>query len=448
MVLHMQAQKDSQKDVRTIWRLKKGMDRRFRSGHPWIYSNELSQSPKGIEPGQAVALHDPGGAFIALGYGNPKSLISFRVLDRSPEAEKVMNPFSASFLVQKLQHAYSLRARAGLTQFSYRLCYGEGDFLPGLIIDRYRTAKGQVFSIQAHTAGADRMLKALPEALETFNAQIPNPLAWSQTGIIVNNDLGVRVLEGLQAEPAKVQKPLAGESLSPVRIQVQCASGGEKPVEFSVDLIGGQKTGFFLDQAVNIGIAIEKFSRSPEFVSAKGKPIRILDLCCYVGQWGTQLARAFRSRGIAVEVSAVDASQQALDFAQENMEREGAKVRTFRGDILKDLVSIDSASFDIVVCDPPALIKGRKDIPQGKHAYLQLNTQVFRVVRKGGAVISCSCSALLEEEDFAQALGKAARRNAVDVQWIGRGCQSSDHPMLMEFPEGRYLKSLFGWVAN
>jgi 23S rRNA (cytosine1962-C5)-methyltransferase len=445
----MQEQKDSQKAStkggKTIWRLKKGMDRRFHSGHPWVYSNELSQSPKGIEPGAVVELHDPGGAFLALGYGNPKSLISFRVLDRSPEAQKEETPYSALFIHRKLVHAYKLRQKMGLTKASFRLCYGEGDFIPGLIIDRYLTAKGQVFVIQAHTAGADQMLKTLPKALEMLTSEMDDS-DWDQTGIIVNNELGIRVLEGLESEKVKVVRELKGDSLSPTQILITPAWGKGKPLAFDVDLLKGQKTGFFLDQAYNVQLAVQKFAQSPEFVGPGGKPIKILDLCSYVGQWGSQLTRAFREQGMVVEIAAVDASQQAVDFAVKNMEREGARVTGLRGDVMTDLVSLDAKFFDIVICDPPALIKGRKDIPQGKHAYLQLNTQVFRLVRSGGAVISCSCSALLEEEDFVAALGKAARRNSAEVQWIARGSQASDHPMLVEFPEGRYLKSMFGWV--
>jgi 23S rRNA (cytosine1962-C5)-methyltransferase len=436
--------------AKAVWRLRKGMDRRFRAGHPWVYSNELMESPKGIEPGAAVQLQDAGGAFLALGYGNPKSLIAFRTLTRAPGDAKLDTPFTSGFLNGKLLDAHSLRHRLGLTQWSYRLCYGEGDFVPGLIIDRYRTRAGQVFVVQAHTAGADQMLGVLLPALETFANETakrdPEPVAWSHTAVIINNELGVRALEGVESQPPKIARTGAvKESLSQIEILIRPALGGAKPLEFTVDLVNGQKTGFFLDQASNVAIAAQKFSDGPK--PSAGQTIRILDLCCYVGQWGTQLARTFRERGYKVEVLAVDASQQALDFAKKNMEREGAKVSTLKGDVLKDLAALDARSFDLVVCDPPALIKGRKDIPQGRHAYLQLNTQVFRVVRLGGAVVSCSCSALLEEEDFYGALTKAAQRNQVQVQWIARGSQASDHPMLLEFPEGRYLKSLFGIVT-
>lgn len=454
--------------AKVVWRLRKGMDRRFRSGHPWVYSNELMESPKGIEPGAAIQLQDAGGGFLALGYGNPKSLIAFRALSRDLEAATIDSPFTSKFLLGKLLNAHALRHRLGLTQWSYRLCYGEGDFVPGLIIDRYRTHGGQVFVAQAHTAGADRMLKVLPEALETFVGESakrdPDSASWAQTALIINNELGVRALEGVESQPPKIARPLQGdakEDLSNLEILVRPVFGGSKPVEFTVDLVKGQKTGFFLDQAANVGIAAQRFSESgpesnresgresgPESRTKSSAAIRILDLCCYVGQWGTQLSRAFKDRGFKVEVLAVDASQQALELAKKNMEREGAKVSTLKGDVLKDLADLESRSFDLVVCDPPALIKGRKDIPQGRHAYLQLNTQVFRLVKLGGAVVSCSCSALLEEEDFYAALTKAAQRNQVQVQWIARGSQSPDHPMLLEFPEGRYLKSLFGIVRS
>jgi 23S rRNA (cytosine1962-C5)-methyltransferase len=449
--------------VKAVWRLKKGMDRRFRSGHPWVYSNELGESPKGIEPGAPIELQDPGGSFLAYGYGNPKSLIAFRTLTRKKEDASLNNLFSTEFLAKKLLAAHALRLRQGLTPWSYRLCYGEGDFVPGLIIDRFRTEEGQIFVVQAHTAGADRYLRFLPEALEALtreaalreaalkNSEAVNPVAWENTAIIYNNDLGVRTLEGLQPEAPKVIRTWdsanSGKIFSNVKIWVRPALGKGKPVLFLVDLLEGQKTGFFLDQASNITLAAERFADlAGQAQGVPAKTIRILDLCCYVGQWSTQLARVFRERGVHVQVTAVDASQSALDFARENIEKEGAKVTLLKGDVLKDLDSLDAKSFDLVICDPPALIKGRKDIPHGKHAYLQLNTQAFRLVKAGGALVSCSCSALLEEVDFHAALSKAARRNEMEVQWVGRGSQAPDHPMLLEFPEGRYLKSMFGLV--
>jgi 23S rRNA (cytosine1962-C5)-methyltransferase len=118
-----------------------------------------------------------------------------------------------------------------------------------------------------------------------------------------------------------------------------------------------------------------------------------------------------------------------------------------KADVLTGLDALKDQDYDLVVCDPPALIKGRKDIPTGTHAYLQLNTQVFRIVKRGGFVVSCSCSGLLEEESFLKVLSKAAYRNKVPVRWIARGSQAPDHPMRIEFPEGRYLKAWIGYVG-
>src|SRR6185437_1403611 len=173
------------------------------------------------------------------------------------------------------------------------------------------------------------------------------------------------------------------------------------------------------------------------FASLAGE-IRILDLCCYVGQWSAQLAHAFSSGSSSpkIRVTAVDASQTALDLARENIMAAALKseVQLIKGDVLKDLAGLPDHSYDLVICDPPALIKSRKDIPAGKHAYLQLNTQVFRLVRSGGGVVSCSCSGLLEEDEFLATLSKAAYRNSASVRWVARGSQAPDHPMLAEFP--------------
>ncbi len=415
------------------WRLKSGFDRRFRAGHPWVYSNELNESPKGIAPGEPVTLHDAGGKFLAHGYGNPHSLIAFRVLSRDP-GEK--DPASIAWLRARLLSARDLRVALGLSDVSYRLMHGEADGIPGLVIDRYvlassTKAKSQAFVIQAHTAGVDRLLPKILEALEPLIQECPS-------AVVLRNDLSVRKLEGIDEEAAAIQKALAGVDLARVDILVKSASGGE-PLRFLVDLIGGQKTGFFLDQAGNIELAIARLKALGQSGAAARK-LRLLDLCTYVGQWGAQFARAFPG----LEVTAVDSSEKALAQARENIERAGARCESLRGDVLRDLEALPAASFDLVISDPPALIKNRKDIGAGTHAYLQLNTQALRLLKRGGAIVSCSCSALLEEESFLETLGKAAFRNQLDIRWVGRGTQSPDHPMKTEFPEGRYLK---GWIG-
>ncbi|HLE00434.1 MAG TPA: methyltransferase domain-containing protein [Bdellovibrionota bacterium] len=416
-----------------IWKLRSGgADRRFRAGHPWIYSNELASSPTGTEPGAPVELQDASGKFLARGYGNPHSLIAFRAMTRDPSDK---DPMSRDSVFRSLLEAAKVRETLGLHTTSHRLCFGEADRLPGLVIDLFRmTAGRQIFVIQAHTAGANRLVPDLPELLERYVASQDHERAWENTGIILRNDIGVRKLEGIGEEPPRAIKEIKGVDYANVQVQAsEC--------DFAVNLISGQKTGFFLDQAANIQLAI---SRLAQVAGSPSKPVRILDLCCYVGQWGAQFVHALRKRGIQSEVIAVDASAQALDLAKRNIVAAGADCETLRYDVLKDLGTLPNAAFDIVISDPPALIKGRKDIPQGTHAYLQLNTQVFRLVRQGGGVVSCSCSALLEEESFLRVLTKAAARQQRRIRWVGRGSQSPDHPMLSEFPEGRYLKCWIG----
>lgn len=455
----------NQASNRTVWKLRKGLDRRFRAGHPWVYSNELLESPQGIEPGSAVELRDASGRFLARGYGNPKSLIAFRAISRDEENR---DPLSSTFILEKLKQAWRLRVSLGLGQVSARVCYGEADGLPGLIIDRYVLEAGQVWVVQAHTAGADRWVPSLLEILKAWGEEDQNLIfPWEKTAVVLRNDISVRKLEGLLEEAPRLLKEgthpsLLESSLREAKIKVSAVMGNI-PLVFQVNLVEGQKTGFFLDQFANIQLAALRFQRF--FATSGMSQIRILDLCCYVGQWGTQLARVFQESGLKVHVVAVDASAQALAFAKQNImnqEIQGTQAvqgaqgiqgtqgiqrvscETWKADVLKDLGQISDQSFDIVISDPPALIKSRKDIPTGTHAYLQLATQVFRIVKKGGGVVCCSCSALLEEESFLEALSKGARRNSAQVSWVGRGAQSPDHPMWLEFPEGRYLK---GWIG-
>ena len=415
-------------DTKTVWRLKNGQDRRFRAGHPWVYSNELQDSPKGIEPGAPVELRDAAGRFLARGYGNPHSLIAFRVLARDPGTE---DPHSPLRITEALGRAGLVRAQLGLGEVSHRLCFAEADGIPGLVIDRFALqGGGQIFSVQAHTAGADRISKSILEILESYAGK-----AWPKTGVILKNDVSVRKLEGLEPEGPQVLRPLAGTDPAAARILVPGATPGTA-TSFEVDLINGQKTGFFLDQTANVQLAAQRLGHM--------KPARVLDLCTYVGQWSAQLARVFGDA--RPEFTLVDSSATALERAKKNVEAAGGSAKTLKGDVLKDLEPLEEKSFDLVICDPPALIKGRKDIPTGTHAYLQLNTQVFRLVKSGGAVVTCSCSSLLEEEEFLKTLSKAAYRNRRKVRWIARGGGAPDHPVLAEFPEGRYLKCWIGVV--
>jgi 23S rRNA (cytosine1962-C5)-methyltransferase len=427
-----------------IWRLKRGSDRRVRAGHPWVYSNELQGSPKGIEPGEKVTLLDAGGKFLAHGYGNPASLIAFRVVSRD-EAETDWDTVAG--LMKRLSAAWNLRTALGAntskSKTSFRWMFGEGDDFPGLVLDVYRTGAtlAEVKTIvvaQAHTAGVDRLIPNLLQAIE----EIAKP-----EGVVLRNDVSHRKQEGIPIEEPKVLGKVNADG-EWIRVRSADARAAEDTVVlFSVDLVRGQKTGFFLDQSENISQFLDLFLRS-QAAAKKSGPLKILDLCCYVGQWSTQISAAAVARGLKTEVLLVDASARALGFAKANVEKAGGKAEIFEADVLQDLPKLVDLEFDVVVCDPPALIPGRKDIPTGKPAYLKLNTEAFRLLGRGGWMITCSCSQLLEEEEFAHQVSKASLRNGKEMRWLARGTQALDHPLKLEFPEGKYLKMWIGKDAR
>ena len=372
----------------TVWRLRKGADRRIRGGHPWIFSNELSASPKGHPAGAPVVLLDDRGSFLASGYGNPHSLIAFRALSFDPQEQETS---TTEFLVNRVAKTWWQRKSLGF-EASFRLCYGEGDYTPGLVIDRYLVhqngKKAQVLAVQILTAGMSYALKAplkfFEELIQTVNERDIANFSWADTAVVLRNDVQIRRLEGMEPQPAEVIKAVEGLDLTNVDIEIN------NQVLMSTDLIEGQKTGFFLDQAYNISLLCNQLEK----MKFETETVKVLDLCCYVGQWSTQISRTLKARGLSVEVTAVDVSEKALAFAKRNIERQGAVVNIRELDVLKDLGSFPDRYFDVVIADPPAFIKAKKDVPTGRHAYLKLNTSAFKLVRKGGLVVSCSCSGL------------------------------------------------------
>jgi 23S rRNA (cytosine1962-C5)-methyltransferase len=425
------------------WRLKHGADRRIRSGHPWVFSNELAESPKGHEPGAPVILQDSKGSFVAGGYGNPNSLISFRATTFD---SLVLRPTSLEFLQQKVLKAWQNRSSLGYTA-SFRLCYGEGDYLPGLVIDRYlieqNGKRAQVLAAQILTAGLSRALTDQPGDLEKFFAGLASQakalgfsdFSWDQTAIVIRNDVNVRRLEGLDFQAARLLKAVEGFELKSVDILLHSPLKFSELIPMTVDLFQGQKTGFFLDQAYNIQILCLNILRRKW-----SGPVKILDLCCYVGQWSTMIAHTLKSLGVECETTLVDVSTEALSLAKVNAERQGATVKTLILDVVQDMPGLQDRAFDIVIADPPAFVKAKKDLPTGKHAYLKLNTHAFRVTKSGGLVASCSCSGLFEESELIDVVRKSIQRDTREARCIGHGGHAPDHPVLMAFGEGFYLK--------
>lgn len=431
----------------TVWRLRTGADKRIRSGHPWVFSNELQVSPKGHAPGAPVEIQDAKGQFLARGYGNPHSLIAFRALTFNSQDKE---PTGFDFLHGKILNSWMVRKAAGF-RGSFRLAFGESDYIPGLVLDYYlveqKGQKAQVFVAQLVTAGMDQAITDVEGFFkgltEKAKEQGFSEFGWDQTAVVLRNDVGVRKLEGMTVNEAKVIKDLSNIDLSHVEILLN-AAGDDGVIKMSCDLKEGQKTGFFLDQTHNIYLAVNLFKSWAK--QQKTKTIKVLDLCCYVGHWSTQITRALKAEGFEVEISLVDVSKSALAFAKENAEREGAKVTVHEMDVLEGLGSLPTQQYDIVIADPPAFIKAKKDIPTGKAAYIKMNTHAFRLAKKNGFVASCSCSGLLEEEEFRDAIRKASLRNYSEVRSVLRGGHAADHPTLMQFPEGFYLKMYVHYV--
>jgi 23S rRNA (cytosine1962-C5)-methyltransferase len=441
-----------------VWTLKRAVEGAIRQGYPWVFSNQLAHSPKEAEAGEPIELRDFAGRWVARGYGHPHSLISFRALSLD---ERETDAGMPGFFLRKLLSASALRLRLGMGGYSHRLCFAEADGLPGLIVDRYRLAgspASQVLVVESTTAGMDR---CLPEVLEGIQLLVNQESAqdaalptWSMTGVLVDQAGAIRQLEELVLLPKTWHKPLPLEDVTiltaplSARLSATGAGGepglGGEPLAFRADLLGGQKTGFFLDQSFNLDLA-ERLLLG----ALAGRPprrVRVLDLFCYAGQWSARLSAALGTAGIPCEVVAVDASQKALDLAKQNISAHGGEVKTVRLDIVEHLSSLEEGAFDVVICDPPALVKRRKELPKSVRAYQKVNREALRRVAPGGLIFTCSCSGLLDEESFREMLGYAAYQAQRNVRWVARGGQGPDHPITAVFPEGRYLKCWAGVV--
>lgn len=422
------------------WQVADRAEKRVRSGHPWVFANELAHSPKGITPGEIVKLCTTRGAFMAWGYGNPHSLIAFRRL--SDRADAMIDQ---TWVVNQLLAAARRRRQHGLSAYSHRLIHSEADFLPGIIVDRYvTTSEQQLFVVQVLTAGAETLLQDEEHIFKQFTQQAFQDgiyrMNWEQTRVVVRRDQGSRNLEGLPVTDTPHQFGVAMDEVQQLTIQVRSASYPlqDAGVLFTTDFVSGQKTGFFLDQSANIRLL------NQQLLTFKHQKVSVLDLFTYVGQWGTQIAHQLVAQQNTVHVVAVDASKKALEFAAQNIRRVTPHVETLDLDIVAKAETLPAEAFDVVVCDPPALIKSKKDHPQGKKAYAKVNAAAMRALKPGGMYVTCSCSHHLSDQDFEDVIMAAESRSGSRFHWLARGYQGEDHPMLMEFPQGRYLKAWIG----
>ncbi len=440
--------------IPTIWRLRQGLEKKFSKGHPWIFSNDLDQSPKGHPPGAFVELRDSRDQFLAFGYGNPATLIAFRALSRVPVVS----------VLELLKEIFAKAARARsvteVDRFSHRMGFGEADGLPGIIIDRYLTTKpsaAQVFVVQSSTAGGDQLLPDIKQALLDFPGRARAFAGKGQElpGIIVlAQDSSSRAMEGLSKLERECLLPAGFSSeqfdgrRATIAVQIGESVARDAFVEYDVDFIDGQKTGFFLDQRLNVRLSWPMVSQLAKSCADEGRPLRVLDLFCYVGQWSVQIAHAVKAAGAKAEITIADASASALDLASRNVERVGVgQVVVKKSDILSEISQYPVGAYDVVICDPPAFIKKKKDHPTGRAAYLKLNREALKRVKSDGLFVSCSCSGLFLDAEFDEMLSDAKRLSGREVLWVARGGHGEDHPSRSEFPQGRYLKGSVGIVT-
>jgi 23S rRNA (cytosine1962-C5)-methyltransferase len=373
---------------------------RLAGGHLWIYRSDVERAADGIAAGDAVAVVDGRGRFLAKAFWSERSQIALRVVTRDEE------PVDDELLARRIAQAIALRERVfggGEDARFVRLVHGEADLLPGLVADRY----GDAAVIQTLVPWADRRKALLAELLAG---------ALSLPTVVERNDVRVRELEGLPQVKGVVRGPAPG----PVDYR-------EGEVTLRVNLLEGQKTGAFLDQR-------ENHLRAGEY--ARG---RCLDCFSYAGGFALQLARR------AGSVVAVDLQPGAVALLRENVARNRAAnvevVEANAFDYLRDR-SEEPPAFDVVVLDPPAFAKNKASLPAARRGYKEVNLRALQVLVPGGVLVTASCSYHLSEAALEELVLDAANDAGRRVQVLERRGAGRDHPVLMGVPETRYLKLL------
>lgn len=370
---------------------------RLQRGHLWIYRADVERAPAALEGGEVVAIVDGRGRFLAKAFWSARSKISLRVVTRDEE------PVDDDFFARRIASAVALRAHVFGDERFVRLVHGEADLLPGLVVDRY----GDAAVLQTLVPATDRRKALLAELLAS---------TLSLRTVVERNDVRVRELEGL----AQTKGVLFGPEPGPVEHR-------EGEVRMRVDLLGGQKTGAFLDQR-------ENHLRAGEY--ARG---RCADCFAYAGGFALQLARR------AERVTAVELQASAVGLLKENaaLNRAGnvEVVEANAFDWLRDRAEEEPA-FDLVILDPPAFAKSKEAVPGARRGYKEVNLRAMQILKEGGILVTSSCSHHLSEEMLEELVLDAANDAGRRLQLLERRGAGRDHPVLMGVPETRYLKCL------
>jgi 23S rRNA (cytosine1962-C5)-methyltransferase len=383
--------------------LKRGVARRTERGHLWVFSNEVDSLSGDPQPGDAVKVFSAKRKFLGMALYSKSSMIRARIYSRIWEQD-----CDAAFIKARIAAALKYRLACGALDHSYRLVHSEADGLPGLIVDVFGDHAVMQIGTYAMEIRRDAVTAALLEIL-------------APKAIIEKSDAPYRAGEGLPERNEIVY----GKPRVPCEIR-------ENGAAILADLPGGQKTGYFLDQAKNRALAIPFFRGG-----------RVLDLFCYVGAWS--LVAAVNG---ASETIGVDSSDKALALAEESARinsLEPSKCRFINADVfahVRQLVD-QKEKFDVVILDPPSLAKSKKDVAHALAAYRELNLRAMRLLADDGLLVTCSCSHNVTEEDFRNMLTLAAKDSRTDFSILNRSWQSPDHPVHLQTPETSYLKAFF-----
>jgi len=386
------------KTIRLI--LKPGKEKPLQGRHPWVFSGAIDRIDDNFEPGDLVRVCSSTNDFLGIGYLNPRSQIAVRML----AFEEV--PIDRSFFEKRIDRAVELRKRFIPEKTNaYRLVHSEGDFLPGLTVDRY----ADYLVVQFQTVGIEQWKETILSVLEE---------KCRPRGIYEKDDTEAREWEGLQKRVGL----LRGEE-PPDYVEIE-----ENGISFIVDVHAGQKTGFFLDQRENRKLVAEYTNQK-----------RVLNLFAYTGGFSLYAARAGAARVISVETSA-----RALNTARENFTRNG-----FTGDAFVfeeqdafDYLRATQEEFDLIVTDPPAFAKSKDHIMQASRAYKDINLWAIKRLSRGGILYASSCSSYVDPDLFQKIIFASAKDARRDLQILKKTSHPPDHPISIFHPEGEYLKGL------
>lgn len=383
--------------------LKKGEGRTLKAGGLWIYDNEIADVEGDFENGDILSVRDFDGFFMGYGFINTASKIRVRMLARRQE-----NQITPAFLEKRVRDCWEYRKSVIDTE-SCRLIFGEADFLPGLVVDKF----SDVLVVESLALGIDRLKPIILEALKK---------ALKEDGIIIRgiyerSDAKVRLQEGIERYKGFIGEPFD------TKIEIQ-----ENGVCYLVDIKDGQKTGFFLDQ---------KNNRAAVGRLCRGK--KVLDCFTHTGSFALNAGKAG-----AASVLAVDSSQLGIDQAIENAKLNGLEdIVTFRcADVFELLPELEAAGeqYDVVILDPPAFTKSRQATKNAIKGYREINLRGMKLVKNGGFLATCSCSHFMEAELFAKTIREAARGAHKRLRQVEFHTQAPDHPILWAAEESYYLK--------